>query len=87
MSMNSFHSRNARPAPRKPAKDLSPRSRHGVRADQLAVDQGLAPSRATAQRLIAAGMIGGPHGPIAKPAQEWPPGTLLHRIQPPPDAA
>lgn len=56
MSMNSFHARAARPKaapkPRKPRCDAE-----GVRADQLLVAQGLAPSRMAAQRLIEADRV------------------------------
>ncbi|NWG30503.1 MAG: TlyA family RNA methyltransferase [Rhodocyclaceae bacterium] len=56
MSMNSFHARAARPKaapkPRQPRCDTE-----GVRADQLLVAQGLAPSRTAAQRLIEADRV------------------------------
>jgi len=58
MSMNSFHARTARPKP-KLAKAAVHAVAHasGVRADALLVQQGLAPSRTTAQRLIEAGRV------------------------------
>jgi 23S rRNA (cytidine1920-2'-O)/16S rRNA (cytidine1409-2'-O)-methyltransferase len=83
MSMNSFHSRSARPAPKREAKEGAPRPRAGIRADQLLLDQGLAPSRGAARRLIASGRVTGPGGPVTKAAQEWPAGTLL-RLAPVP---
>lgn len=43
-----------------------------ARADQLLVEAGLAPSRTAAQRLIAAGRVRWPGGPVLKPAQDLP---------------
>ena len=80
MSMNSFHRRSTRPAPR-PGVEQTPVQRQGVRSDVLLVELGLAPSRATAQRLIAAGRTLGPTGPVVKAAQEWPPGTTLRLLE------
>ena len=77
MSMNSFHSRSARPAPSKAHKEAKPHVRKGVRADVQLVEQGLAASRSEAQGLIELGLVHGPAGPITKPAQELPPGTAL----------
>jgi 23S rRNA (cytidine1920-2'-O)/16S rRNA (cytidine1409-2'-O)-methyltransferase len=67
MSMNSFHARTARPKQKAAPK---PVPHHGVRADALLVQQGLAPSRTAAQRLIEAGRVKvGPDGTvIAKPS-------------------
>ena len=53
------------PAVRRPAHA-------GVRADQLLVERGLAPSRTAAQRLIETGRVTWEGGPVAKPAQELP---------------
>jgi 23S rRNA (cytidine1920-2'-O)/16S rRNA (cytidine1409-2'-O)-methyltransferase len=60
MSMNSFHARTARPKPkahpsRSAVHPTTPTS--GVRADALLVQQGLTPSRTSAQRLIEAGRV------------------------------
>ena len=81
MSMNSFHSRSARPAPAKARKEASPPERKGVRADVLAVEQGLADSRSLARDLILGGWVAGPAGPISKPSQELPPGTRLRLLE------
>lgn len=55
-----------------------PRDRHGlVRADALLVASGLAPSRTAAQRMISAGRVSGPEGPIAKPSHELPANAVL----------
>jgi 23S rRNA (cytidine1920-2'-O)/16S rRNA (cytidine1409-2'-O)-methyltransferase len=76
MSMNSFHARTARPkskvAVRAAARNAIPHGL-GVRADALLVQQGLAPSRTVAQRLIEAGRISqkvgaGDTAPIGKPS-------------------
>lgn len=71
MSMNSFHARTPRPV-RKPLVRAVPHA--GVRADALLVQQGLAPSRTAAQRLIEAGRVlmrlgADETAPIAKPSQ------------------
>ncbi|MCX8086757.1 MAG: TlyA family RNA methyltransferase [Rhodocyclaceae bacterium] len=56
MSMNSFHARAARPkAAAKPRKKRC--DTEGIRADQLLVALGLAPSRTAAQRLIEADRV------------------------------
>ena len=92
MSMNSFHARNARPKPKAGARAASHAEIHGgCRADALLVQQGLALSRAEAQRLIKAGLAswkvgvtaGNPCGaggtaPIQKPAQLLPRDAVLH---------
>lgn len=64
MSMNSFHARTARPktkvAVRAAARVYGGKSAAhaaGVRVDALLVQQGLAPSRTAAQRLIEAGRV------------------------------
>ncbi len=75
MSMNSFHARKPRPAAAKVAPAIVPR--RGMRADALLVEQGLAPSRTVAQRLIEAERVVGPAGLIAKASQELAPGTAL----------
>ena len=77
MSMNSFHSRKPKPAPAwvKASKESPPRS--GVRADTRLVELGLAASRAEARRMIEAGRVSGPEGPVAKPSQEFPPDAQL----------
>ncbi len=57
MSMNSFHARAPRPRPKAHPLRQTAASLAGVRADVLLVQQGLAPSRAAAQRLIEAGRV------------------------------
>ncbi len=78
--MKSFHRRPARPAPhpapRPPAHEEQ--TRHGgPRADQLLVELGLAASRSAAQRLIEAGRVIGPQGPLNKASQVLPASTAL----------
>lgn len=72
--MNSFHARTARPkskvAVRAAAHVHTPHD--GMRVDALLVQQGLAPSRTVAQRLIEAGRVSLDGVAILKPAQ------LLH---------
>jgi 23S rRNA (cytidine1920-2'-O)/16S rRNA (cytidine1409-2'-O)-methyltransferase len=64
--MKSFHRRTSRPAPQ-PAVVAAPVvHRDGLRADQLLVERGLAPSRTVAQRLIEAGRVSWVEGAIAK---------------------
>ncbi len=67
--MKSFHRRSSRPTPG-PAPVAAPSVAHrdGSRADQLLVEQGLAPSRTVAQRLIEAGRVSWSGGPVAKAA-------------------
>ena len=77
MSMNSFHARKSRPAPAKAEKPAVERERTGVRADVRLVELGLAASRAEARRMIEAGRVSGPEGPVAKPSQEFPPDAQL----------
>ena len=70
MSMNSFHARTARPkskvAVRAAAHSQIPHD--GVRLDALLVQQGLAPSRTVAQRLIEAGRVSVNCETVLKPA-------------------
>ncbi|MFT3759968.1 S4 domain-containing protein [Thauera sp.] len=76
MSMNSFHARQGRP--RQAAETRVPIERHGMlRADQLLVAQGLAPSRTAARALIEAGRVSHEGQPLAKPAQVLPPDAEL----------
>jgi 23S rRNA (cytidine1920-2'-O)/16S rRNA (cytidine1409-2'-O)-methyltransferase len=64
--MKSFHRRTSRPAPQ-PAVAAPPVvHRDGLRADQMLVERGLAPSRTVAQRLIEAGRVSWADGPVAK---------------------
>jgi 23S rRNA (cytidine1920-2'-O)/16S rRNA (cytidine1409-2'-O)-methyltransferase len=80
--MNSFHARTARP--KKPA--VRPAAHHqGSRADALLVQQGLAPSRTAAQRLIEAGRVSLDGEAILKPAQLLPENAAL-AVAPAPDA-
>lgn len=56
----------------------APADHHGgLRADQLLVEQGLAPSRTVAQRLIEAGRVSWSEGPVAKAALILPPSAVL----------
>jgi 23S rRNA (cytidine1920-2'-O)/16S rRNA (cytidine1409-2'-O)-methyltransferase len=64
--MKSFHRRTSRPAPQ-PAVFAPPVvHRDGLRADQLLVERGLAPSRTVAQRMIEAGRVSWDDGIINK---------------------
>lgn len=63
--MKSFHRRTSRPAPH-PAVAAAVVQRDGLRADQLLVERGLAPSRTVAQRLIEAGRVSWSGGVVAK---------------------
>jgi hypothetical protein len=87
MSMNSFHARNARPKPKSAARAASHAEMHGgCRADALLVQQGLAATRAAAQRLIKAGLAcwkvgAGETAPIQKSALLLPRDAVL-RILP-----
>jgi 23S rRNA (cytidine1920-2'-O)/16S rRNA (cytidine1409-2'-O)-methyltransferase len=65
MSMNSFHARSTR-VPAKGAAKHVIAHRDGLRADQLLVERGLAPSRTVAQRLIEAGRVSWVEGLVAK---------------------
>lgn len=64
--MKSFHRRSSRPAPHPVVAAAAVVQRDGLRADQLLVERGLAPSRTVAQRLIEAGRVSWSGGPIAK---------------------
>jgi 23S rRNA (cytidine1920-2'-O)/16S rRNA (cytidine1409-2'-O)-methyltransferase len=58
MSMNSFHARALRPSKNLAApRRADPQDSQGMRADALLVQQGLAPSRTAAQRLIETGRV------------------------------
>jgi len=73
MSMNSFHARQSRPMPA--PKDTDRATNTLPRADVLLVQQGLATSRAEAQRLIAAGEVYFAGQVVTKPAQKFPADT------------
>ena len=64
--MKSFHRRTSRPAPQAAIAAAPAVHRDGLRADQLLVERGLAPSRTVAQRLIEAGRVSWSGGCIAK---------------------
>ena len=68
--MKSFHRRTSRPATKPPHPVVTAAASHpgSLRVDQLLVERGLAPSRTAAQRLIDAGRVVGPDGPVAKPS-------------------
>lgn len=87
MSMNSFHARTARPKSKVAVRAaLRPMPAHaGVRADALLVQQGFAPSRTAAQRLIEAGRVSLDGVPVLKPAQLLPARVAL-AVAPPPSA-
>lgn len=72
--MNSFHARTARPKSKVAVRAaLRPPPAHaGVRADALLVQQGFAPSRTAAQRLIEAGRVSFDGTIVLKPAQPIP---------------
>jgi 23S rRNA (cytidine1920-2'-O)/16S rRNA (cytidine1409-2'-O)-methyltransferase len=64
--MKSFHRRTSRPAPQ-PVVAVAPVvHRDGLRADQLLVERGLAPSRTVAQRMIEAGRVSWSGGAVGK---------------------
>jgi 23S rRNA (cytidine1920-2'-O)/16S rRNA (cytidine1409-2'-O)-methyltransferase len=64
--MKSFHRRTSRPAPQ-PVVAVTPVvHRDGLRADQLLVERGLAPSRTVAQRMIETGRVSWVDGVITK---------------------
>ncbi len=88
MSMNSFHARTARPktkvAVRAAAQVYGAKGAQaqGLRVDVLLVQQGLAPSRAAAPRLIEAGRVSQQVGsgdtvPLLKPSQLLPADAVL----------
>ena len=64
--MKSFHRRTSRPAPQPAVVAAAAIHRDGLRADQLLVERGLAPSRTVAQRLIEAGRVSWADGPVSK---------------------
>jgi len=64
--MKSFHRRTSRPAPQPVVAAAPVVHRDGLRADQLLVERGLAPSRTVAQRLIEAGRVSWSGGAITK---------------------
>jgi 23S rRNA (cytidine1920-2'-O)/16S rRNA (cytidine1409-2'-O)-methyltransferase len=66
--MKSFHRRTSRPAPQPVVAAAPVVHRDGLRADQMLVERGLAPSRTVAQRLIEAGRVSWAEGTIAKAA-------------------
>jgi 23S rRNA (cytidine1920-2'-O)/16S rRNA (cytidine1409-2'-O)-methyltransferase len=66
--MKSFHRRSSRPSPRPTIAPVAVDHHGGLRADQLLVERGLAPSRTIAQRLIDAGRVSWSGGPVAKAA-------------------
>ena len=69
--MKSFHRRASRAAPKPVAAVVATAAAHhhdGLRADQLLVERGLAPSRTVAQRLIEAGRVSWSEGSVAKPS-------------------
>jgi 23S rRNA (cytidine1920-2'-O)/16S rRNA (cytidine1409-2'-O)-methyltransferase len=68
--MKSFHRRTSRPATQPPHVVQTVVVAHpgSLRADQLLVARGLAPSRTVAQRLIESGRVIGPEGPVTKPS-------------------
>lgn len=77
--MKSFHRRTSRPAPRPTEAGVAAPAMHhnGLRADQLLVERGLAPSRTVAQRLIDAGRVSWSGGPVGKPSMILPPSAEL----------
>ncbi|MBI5785515.1 MAG: TlyA family RNA methyltransferase [Rhodocyclales bacterium] len=70
--MKSFHRRTSRPAPHPVVAAAPAVHRDGLRADQLLVERGLAPSRTVAQRLIEAGRVSWSGGPVGKAAMVLP---------------
>ena len=70
--MKSFHRRSSR-APQARAVEAGAGADRGglIRADSLLVEQGLAPSRTAARRLIAAARVSANGAPVSKPAQEF----------------
>ena len=76
--MKSFHRRSSRPPPKPaPAVSLPVVHHNGLRADQLLVERGLAPSRTVAQRLIEAGRVSWSGGAVAKVSAILPLSTEL----------
>jgi len=64
--MKSFHRRSSRPAPHPVVTAAPIVHRDGLRADQMLVERGLAPSRTVAQRLIEAGRVSWSGGAVVK---------------------
>lgn len=79
--MKSFHARVARPKAEPAARTDTAVHHEGLRADQLLVERGLAPSRTVAQRLIEAGRVSWSGGPVAKPSQLLPSSAELAVIE------
>ncbi|WP_205754889.1 TlyA family RNA methyltransferase [Azoarcus sp. DD4] len=74
--MKSFHRRNSRPAAERSVAPAAV-ARGLPRADQLLVQQGLAPSRTAARVLIEAGRVSADGVAVTKPAQELPESAVL----------
>jgi len=74
--MKSFHRRSSRPATERPLTPVAV-ARGLPRADQLLVQQGLAPSRTAARVLIEAGRVSADGVAVSKPAQELPESARL----------
>lgn len=87
MSMNSFHARTARPKSKVAVRAAArpPLSHAGTRADALLVQQGHAPSRTAAQRMIEAGRVSFDGAVVLKPAHLLPENASLS-VAPTPDA-
>jgi ribosomal 50S subunit-recycling heat shock protein len=78
MSMNSFHSRSGRVAPKVEHKPAEKRRPAGMqRADVLLVTQKHVESRTRARQLIEAGRVCSDIGPITKPGQMLPESAVL----------
>jgi 23S rRNA (cytidine1920-2'-O)/16S rRNA (cytidine1409-2'-O)-methyltransferase len=75
--MKSFHRRRSRPAPQPAVVAVPVVHRDGLRADQLLVERGLAPSRTVAQRLIEAGRVSWSGGAVSKVSMVLPLTTEL----------
>jgi ribosomal 50S subunit-recycling heat shock protein len=76
--VKSFHRRTASPAPVPVPKAAAPVDRAGrMRVDALLVERGMAPSRAAAQRLIAAGCVFANGVQVFKPSVELMPDCVL----------
>lgn len=66
--MNSFHARAGHPRAKPIRSKSRPTATAGIRADQLLVERGLAPSRSVAQRWIEAGRVAWTGGAVTKAA-------------------